>query len=131
MAEVKAKLRYARVSAQKARLVVDMVRGKDVNEALKILTFTKKKTGYLVKKLLQLLFFLSLLYGAIGLFTSSLVKNQVVALIAGMIFCTFFFFIGQLALIVPLALTGAAEWFGVISHTESFVRGVWDMGDVF
>ncbi len=53
MAEVKAKLRYARVSAQKARLVVDMVRGKDVNEALKILTFTKKKTGYLVKKLLQ------------------------------------------------------------------------------
>jgi large subunit ribosomal protein L22 len=53
MAEVKAKLRFARVSAQKARLVVDMVRGKDVNEALKILTFTKKKTGYLVKKLLQ------------------------------------------------------------------------------
>ncbi len=53
MAEVKAKLRFARVSAQKARLVVDMVRGKDVNEALNILTFTKKKTGYLVKKLLQ------------------------------------------------------------------------------
>ncbi len=51
--EVKAKLRYARVSAQKARLVVDLVRGKDVNEALKILTFTNKKTAVLLKKLLQ------------------------------------------------------------------------------
>ncbi len=51
--EVTAKLRYARVSAQKARLVVDLVRGKDVNEAIKILTFMKKKTGALVKKLVE------------------------------------------------------------------------------
>jgi large subunit ribosomal protein L22 len=51
--EVNAKLRFARVSAQKARLVVNLVRGKDVNEALKILTFTNKKTAVLVKKLLQ------------------------------------------------------------------------------
>ena len=41
--EVKASLKYARVGAQKARLVVDLVRGKDVNEAIKTLTFLNKK----------------------------------------------------------------------------------------
>lgn len=51
--EVKASLRYARVSAQKARLVADLVRGKDVNEAIRILTFLNKKTAGLLKKLVQ------------------------------------------------------------------------------
>ena len=51
--EVKARLKHARVSAQKARLVADLVRGKDVNEALRILTFLNKKTAVLVKKLLE------------------------------------------------------------------------------
>lgn len=51
--EVTAKLRFARVSSQKARLVVDLIRGKDVNEALKTLTFLNKKTAYLVKKLIE------------------------------------------------------------------------------
>lgn len=51
--EVKASLKYARVGAQKARLVADMVRGKDVNEAVKTLTFMNKKTAGLVKKLIE------------------------------------------------------------------------------
>ncbi len=51
--EVKASLKYARVGAQKARLVVDVVRGKDVNLALKSLTFMNKKTAVLVKKLIE------------------------------------------------------------------------------
>jgi large subunit ribosomal protein L22 len=51
--EVRAKLRYARVSAQKARLVSDLVRGKNVNEALKTLTFMNKKTAGLLKKLIE------------------------------------------------------------------------------
>jgi len=51
--EVTAKLRYARVSAQKARLVIDLIRGKDVNEAIKTLTYLNKKTAGLVKKLLE------------------------------------------------------------------------------
>lgn len=51
--EVKASLKYARVGAQKARLVVDLVRGKDVNEAVKTLTFLNKKTAGLVKKLIE------------------------------------------------------------------------------
>lgn len=51
--EVKASLKYARVGAQKARLVVDLVRGKDVNEAIKSLTFLNKKTAGMVKKLIE------------------------------------------------------------------------------
>ena len=37
--EAKAKLRFVRMSPQKARLVVDMIRGKNVQEALNILRF--------------------------------------------------------------------------------------------
>ena len=51
--EVKASLKYARVGAQKARLVADVVRGKDVNEAIKQLTFLNKKTAGLIKKLIE------------------------------------------------------------------------------
>ncbi len=51
--EVKASLRYARIGAQKARLVADLIRGKDVNDAIKTLTFLDKKGGVLFKKLLE------------------------------------------------------------------------------
>lgn len=51
--EVKASLKYARVGAQKARLVADLVRGKDVNEAVKTLTFLNKKSAGMVKKLIE------------------------------------------------------------------------------
>ena len=51
--ESKASLKYTMVGAQKARLVVDTVRGKSVDEALKILTYMNKKTAVLVKKLIE------------------------------------------------------------------------------
>ena len=51
--EVKASLNFARIGAQKARLVVDIVRGKDVNEAIRSLTFMKQKGAGLVKKLIE------------------------------------------------------------------------------
>jgi large subunit ribosomal protein L22 len=51
--EVKASLKYARIGAQKARLVADLIRGKDVNDALRTLTFLEKKGGVLFKKLLE------------------------------------------------------------------------------
>lgn len=51
--EVTAKLRYARIGAQKARLVADSVRGKDVNDAIRTLAFMPKKGAVLVKKLIE------------------------------------------------------------------------------
>ncbi len=51
--EVAAKLRYARVSAQKCRLVADQVRGLPVSKALNILQFSNKKSAALVQKVLE------------------------------------------------------------------------------
>lgn len=51
--ESKASLQYARVGAQKARLVADVVRGKNVNEAVKILTNMNKKSALMIKKIIE------------------------------------------------------------------------------
>ena len=51
--EVGAKLKGARMSAQKARLVADQIRGKQVGEALNILNFSTKKGAHIVRKLLE------------------------------------------------------------------------------
>jgi len=51
--ETKASLRGARMSAQKGRLVADLIRGKPVDQAMSILAFTPKKAGAIMKKLLE------------------------------------------------------------------------------
>ncbi|MGH1463493.1 MAG: 50S ribosomal protein L22 [Neptuniibacter sp.] len=51
--EVAAKHKGARISAQKARLVADQIRGKAVGEALDILAYSPKKGAELVKKVLE------------------------------------------------------------------------------
>jgi large subunit ribosomal protein L22 len=50
--QVAAKLKYARISPQKCRLIADMVRGKPVSQALNTLKFTPKKGAKLVYKVL-------------------------------------------------------------------------------
>lgn len=51
--DVKAKLRHTRVAPRKARLVADMIRGKNVNEAMNVLTFTRKKAARQIQALLK------------------------------------------------------------------------------
>ena len=51
--ETKASLRSARLSAQKGRLVADLIRGKKVDQALNTLTFTQKKAAGIIKKALE------------------------------------------------------------------------------
>ena len=53
MMEAIAKHRFARTSAQKARLVADQVRGLPVDRALNLLAFSPKKAAVLVKKVLE------------------------------------------------------------------------------
>ncbi|AUB83666.1 50S ribosomal protein L22 [Candidatus Thiodictyon syntrophicum] len=48
-----AKLKYARISAQKARLVADQIRGQHVEQALNTLAFSTKKGAELIKKVLE------------------------------------------------------------------------------
>ena len=51
--ETSAKLRGVRLSAQKGRLVADLIRGKPVESALNTLTFTEKKAADILKKVLE------------------------------------------------------------------------------
>jgi large subunit ribosomal protein L22 len=51
--ETRAHLRGVRLSAQKGRLVADLIRGKDVAQALNILTFSPTKGAGIVKKVLE------------------------------------------------------------------------------
>ncbi len=50
--DVKAELKYYRVSSQKMRLVIDLVRGKMAEEAITILRFVNKKSAGPVGKLI-------------------------------------------------------------------------------
>ncbi|KJV07623.1 50S ribosomal protein L22 [Methylocucumis oryzae] len=51
--EISAKLRNAPLSAQKARLVGDQIRGLPVENALNILKFSSKKAAKIIKKVLE------------------------------------------------------------------------------
>lgn len=51
--EVSAKLKGARISPQKVRLVADQIRGLPVEEALNLLAFSSKKAAQIVKKVLE------------------------------------------------------------------------------
>jgi large subunit ribosomal protein L22 len=53
MLEVKATSKYIRTSAQKAGLVLDLIRGKKASEALSILRFTKKSVARDIEKALR------------------------------------------------------------------------------
>lgn len=50
---VSAKLKYARLSAQKARLVADQIRGLSVEKALNLLEFSTKKAASVIGKVLK------------------------------------------------------------------------------
>ena len=51
--ETKASLRGVHLSAQKGRLIADMIRGKKVDQALDILSFTPKKGAVIIKQVLE------------------------------------------------------------------------------
>ena len=51
--EARAELKYARISARKVKIVADLVRGKNVDEALAIVKFTPKASSEVIEKLLK------------------------------------------------------------------------------
>jgi large subunit ribosomal protein L22 len=51
--EAKAVLRFARIAPRKVRIVLDLIKGKDVDEALSILRFTPKAASRVVEKLVK------------------------------------------------------------------------------
>lgn len=53
MADITAKLNYFRTSPRKVRLVADLVRGKNLTQALSQLQFTEKKSAGAISKLIK------------------------------------------------------------------------------
>ena len=51
--EARATLKYTRISARKVKIVADLIRGKDVDEALAIIKFTPKASSEIIEKLLK------------------------------------------------------------------------------
>ena len=51
--EANATLKYARISARKVKIVADLIRGKDVDEALAIVKFRPKASSEIIEKLLK------------------------------------------------------------------------------
>ena len=51
--QVVARLRFARISPQKCRLVADQIRGESVSSALRILAFSRKKAARMMHKVLE------------------------------------------------------------------------------
>ena len=51
--QVESRLKMARISPQKARLVADQIRGMKVESALEVLTFSEQKAGEIMKKLVD------------------------------------------------------------------------------
>lgn len=76
------------------------------------------------------LLFLIAAYSAIGIFTSTLSENQIVAFIISVFICFFFYFgFEGLALLIPDA-SGIISVFGMQDHFKSISRGVIDTRDV-
>jgi large subunit ribosomal protein L22 len=51
--QAEARLKYARISAQKVRLVADQIRGLHVEQALNLLAYSSKKGSGILKKILE------------------------------------------------------------------------------
>jgi large subunit ribosomal protein L22 len=53
MAQVKASHRYARIAPRKARLIMDLVRGRNVDDAITLLRFAKQRATGMIEKVIR------------------------------------------------------------------------------
>lgn len=76
-------------------------------------------------------FLLICTFGAIGLFFSSLTKNQIVALIVSLVVINLLNYIGQALFFMPTFFVSIADFFSTTSHFSSLSQGVIALKDVF
>lgn len=67
---------------------------------------------------------------ALGLFASSLTKNQIVAFIIGLALCFFFYIVDKFAVLMPPAVGAVLEYISVDYHFNNIARGVLDTRDL-
>lgn len=76
------------------------------------------------------LLLLGLMYGAIGLFASSLGRSQVVAFIIAFVACFAFFAAGKIAVFFPGTASTVVDFLGIDSHIDALSKGVFDTRDL-
>lgn len=76
------------------------------------------------------LLLLGLLFGAIGLFASSLTRSQAAAFLIGFSLCFALFACGKLSPVLPGRLGAFAQWAGIDSHLNELSKGVLDTRDL-
>ena len=69
-------------------------------------------------------------YSAIGIFASSLTKNQITAFITGMIICLALTLIDKLLFFMPESLLGFFQYAGADYHFQNVARGILDSRDI-
>jgi ABC-2 type transport system permease protein len=69
-------------------------------------------------------------YVAIGLFTSSLSHNQIIAFIVGFVLIFVFFMLDKVLVFAPTSLASTLEYFSVDYHFRNIARGVIDTRDL-
>jgi len=67
---------------------------------------------------------------AIGLFTSSLTKNQIIAFLLSFVICFVLFLAGKVLNVIPAGMVSLVEYAGVDSHFENIIKGVIDTRDI-
>lgn len=76
------------------------------------------------------LILLSSAFLSLGLFASSLTKNQIVAFIIGLALCFFFYFVDKFAILMPAKVGAFFEFISVDYHFANIARGVIDTRDL-
>ncbi len=71
-----------------------------------------------------------LVFGAAGLFASSLGKNQIVAFVTAFLICFVLFLLGKAAPMLPGSLATFADYAGIDSHIDNLAKGVLDSRDL-
>ena len=74
--------------------------------------------------------FLGMSYAAVGIFASSVTKNQIVALLLAMFICIGFFLVSNFIAVLPKSLAGIFFFFSTSLHFQNFTRGILDFRDV-
>lgn len=76
------------------------------------------------------LFFLGGMFLSIGVFTSILSKNQIIAFILAFVMCFILFILGKIRELIPPAFVHLIEFIGIDSHFENAARGIVDTRDL-
>jgi len=69
-------------------------------------------------------------YGAIGLFASALTRNQIIAVIIGVVICLTLFLIDQILVILPSGIVNFLQFISSNYHFKNFAKGVLDTRDL-